>query len=249
MINKIFWENDKIGVLTTYLDSVMHSHWMIQLFIGIEEKISMVVKGELVEGNCIIVDKKIPHSITSKGNIQFSLIIEPTSDYAQQIDLKIKETGYYRGKNEGFHQLQSLGKQLVDNPSKQQYVTFMDELNNYLDIAVKPKKYDKRIEALLQLLATCDCDDHTIAMYAENVALSASRLSHLFKEQTGIPLKSYLVVHKMEKALEAILLGKSVTEASINAGFDSPSHFAATTKKMMGMPVTSSLKDSDFLKV
>ena len=38
-------------------------------------------------------------------------------------------------------------------------------------------------------------------------------------------------------------------EAALNAGFDSPSHFASTVKRMMGLPARSTVKDSEFLKV
>lgn len=35
------------------------------------------------------------------------------------------------------------------------------------------------------------CDKHSISSFANKVSLSSSRLSHLFKEQAGLPLKSY----------------------------------------------------------
>ena len=89
----------------------------------------------------------------------------------------------------------------------------------------------------------------TLFIHHHNVFLSSSRLSHLFKEQTGIPLKSYIILHQMERAFDELFAGKNITESSMIAGFDSPSHFASTVKKMMGMTVSLSLKDSEFLKV
>lgn len=74
-------------------------------------------------------------------------------------------------------------------------------------------------------------------------------LSHLFREQTGVSLKSYILLHQMEKAFIELLNGATITQAAMEAGFDSPSHFAATVKRMMGMPARLSLKDSRFLKV
>ena len=99
------------------------------------------------------------------------------------------------------------------------------------------------------LLKKCDCYDHTIAAFAKQVSLSPSRLSHLFREQVGVPLKSYIVLHQTEKAFAALLGGASITDAAMLAGFDSPSHFAATVKKLMGQPASKVTKDSEFLKV
>ncbi len=57
----------------------------------------------------------------------------------------------------------------------------MEMLNNYLNIPITLKNYDDRITELLNLLRTCNCDNHTISSFADKVSLSASRLSHLFK--------------------------------------------------------------------
>lgn len=65
----------------------------------------------------------------------------------------------------------------------------------------------------------------------------------------GVPLKSYIQFHQMQTAFLALLNGKNITEAAMLAGFDSPSHFATVTKKMMGMPASISVKNSVFLKV
>ena len=93
------------------------------------------------------------------------------------------------------------------------------------------------------------CMDHSVEKYAEELCVSTSRFSHLFSEQVGVSLKSYLTLHQLEKAYQEILGGSSITEAAMNAGFDSPSHFAATVKRLMGLPTRKALKDSRFLKV
>jgi len=46
----------------------------------------------------------------------------------------------------------------------------------------------------------------------------------------------------------AVNTKRNITDAALNAGFDSPSHFAATSKKLTGMSATNISKDSVFLK-
>lgn len=125
----------------------------------------------------------------------------------------------------------------------------MTLLDSYLHIPTIAKQYDDRITELLHLLDTCNCENHMIANFADEVALYTSRISHLFKEQLGIPLKSYILLHQMRCAFKELLIGSSITDASMLAGFDTPSHFASTVKRMMGMSVSLALKDSEFLKV
>ena len=101
----------------------------------------------------------------------------------------------------------------------------------------------------MAILEDCDCHEHAIEKYADTLCLSSSRLSHLFSEKTGISLKSYLTLHQLQRAFRAILQGSSITDAAMNAGFDSPSHFASTAKRLMGLPARATVKDSEFLKV
>ncbi|CZR98033.1 MULTISPECIES: helix-turn-helix domain-containing protein [unclassified Clostridioides] len=249
IINKIFWQEDRISMITNHLEADKHSHWMLQLFIGIEDSIEITVNEKLVKCNCIVVDKNISHSFSARKKVYYSALIEPTSIFAEQLTSKMNDFGYWICEKDGLDELRQQGTFLIYQSSEEQYLKFMKMLNNYLNFPETIKYYDDRITELLQLLHTCNCDNHTISNFADKVALSASRLSHLFKEQIGIPLKSYILLHQMECAFGELLSGKNVTEASMIAGFDTPSHLAGTVKRMMGMPVSLSLKDSEFLKV
>lgn len=74
------------------------------------------------------------------------------------------------------------------------------------------------------------------------VCLSESRFSHLFKENTGLSFSHYLVILKMRKFYEGYLAGRNITDAAINAGFSSSSHFAEVCRRQFGISF------SDFAK-
>ncbi len=96
------------------------------------------------------------------------------------------------------------------------------------------------------------CEDIAVELQkrlTSAISRGESRLSHLFKEETGIPLKSYIVLHKLLRAYENIFDGESITAAAIAAGFDSAAHLAFTNKKMTGMSARGIMKESRFLKV
>jgi AraC family transcriptional regulator of arabinose operon len=61
---------------------------------------------------------------------------------------------------------------------------------------------DRRILAVLQAIEADP--SHSIAALACQVNLSTSRLSHLFKAQTGVSLQSVLTSRRMETALELL---------------------------------------------
>ncbi|WP_372238253.1 helix-turn-helix domain-containing protein [Paenibacillus sp. FSL R7-0273] len=108
---------------------------------------------------------------------------------------------------------------------------------------------DTRIQDLITLIRDCRDSEHSVGEFANQLGLSGSRLSHLFKENTGTSLSGYIVLHKLQKAVYLIFNGAPITEAAMEAGFDSPSHFAATSKRMLGMSAREIRRDSVFLKV
>ncbi|MBK6705703.1 MAG: helix-turn-helix transcriptional regulator [Caulobacteraceae bacterium] len=65
--------------------------------------------------------------------------------------------------------------------------------------------------------------------------ISASRLRHLFVEQTGLPFKTYLLWLRLTRAVERIAAGVSITEAAHDAGFSDSAHLSRTFRRMFGV--------------
>lgn len=244
---KIFWDKDNIAFIGNQVNSVEHSHCVLQAFLSLDEPLNVTVKNKQLSGKCIIVNKNVRHIFSCGNKIRLSVLIEPCSGFAKQLIEKFD--GDCLIFNDELEAIQHKAAALTDTDDKRQYIEFIQDFKQYLGIKDNADVSDERINQLLEILQNCNCYDHTIDGFANSVSLSSSRLSHLFREQIGVPLKSYILFHQLEKAFTALLNGTNITEAAMCAGFDSPSHFAATVKKWMGMSVSSSIKDSGFLKV
>lgn len=247
--NKIFWDTDRISMITNHINAKTHRHYMLQIFIGIEDMVDISINSQSIKCKFIVIDRNIPHSFSTNNKIYYSSLIDPTSVYAQKLMDIIGDNKYFVCDPVNYLQLLQQGKKLLYNSTKEEYEKFEQLINECLDISTNDKKYDARIIKVFQILNSCGYNNLRIADLADAVAISHSRLSHLFKEQTGIPLKSYILLHQLELVFIELFAGKNVTQASMLAGFDSPSHLASTVKRMMGMPVSLSLKNSEFLKV
>lgn len=231
VINKIFWDTDNISMITNHLDADIHSHLMLQLFVGIDDYVEIIINDIRIKCDVIIVNKNVAHSFSAKGKLYFSSIIDPTSVYGKKLIDKMGKRDFLIYDQIDTYELSRQVKRLLHNTNVEQYKHFYKYLLNYLELSMYKHTYDERISNIFQILDTCKCTDHSIKHLADNVFLSSSRLSHLFKEQTGIPLKSYIILHQMERAFDELFAGKNITKASMIAGFDSPSHFASTVKK------------------
>lgn len=67
------------------------------------------------------------------------------------------------------------------------------------------------------------------------VELSPERFRHLFRAQTGTPLKRWLRWARLRRAIEAVLAGASLTEAAHEAGFADGAHLSRTFRSMFGL--------------
>ncbi len=98
---------------------------------------------------------------------------------------------------------------------------------------------DRRVGIALALMRQSLGQKVTLELVAESVNLSASRLRHLFKEQTGMTpaqyIKSLRIREARELADETFL---SVKQIRFRIGINDASHFSRDFKNVYGATVT-----------
>ena len=101
---------------------------------------------------------------------------------------------------------------------------------------------DIRILAALRRMRDQPHRSHSMAELGACAGLSASRFLHLFKAETGVPLRRYRLWNRMGAAVAAFREGQSLTEAAHAAGFASSAHFSTAFRDMFGMMPSEFLK-------
>ena len=98
---------------------------------------------------------------------------------------------------------------------------------------------DRRVEAARQLLDKNLRQSPTLSELARSVNLSPSRLSHLFKIETGISLGHYVKRARMESARYLLATSfLSVKQIMVCVGINDVSHFARCFKEAYGVTPT-----------
>src|SRR5690606_40602140 len=108
---------------------------------------------------------------------------------------------------------------------------------------------DRRVERARRLLAARLDQPPPVQALAASVALSVSRLQHLFKQELGLSLSHYLLWRRVRATVQRVQAGISLTEAALHAGFADSAHFSRTFRRMFGLPPSSLLKDSSTVQV
>jgi AraC family transcriptional regulator, arabinose operon regulatory protein len=97
-------------------------------------------------------------------------------------------------------------------------------------------RLDSRIETVLHILSDRMSEPIRIEELAASVRLSASRLSHLYKEGLGESILTTL--NRMRIRQAALLIrqaNRTATQAALDVGFQNYNHFAALFRKYMGV--------------
>ncbi|MFD2114312.1 helix-turn-helix domain-containing protein [Paenibacillus yanchengensis] len=247
----VFGADDHLLVISNTIDAEEHQHSFLQLTIALEKECVMDVAGQRFGCTGIIINSNVVHRLSGSGYPLLLLLIDSTSSLAVSFKRHINDQKYALLSPTTIMKVREhVQKEYVHVTDSASYSTFLMQMLAILGVEfIDTTIVDDRIKAFITLLKDCSDADHSVSLYAQKIGLSNSRLSHLFKENTGISLSGYIVLHKLQKAVYYIFQGLSITEAAMSAGFDSPSHLATTSKKLLGMTARDIRKDSVFLQV
>lgn len=226
-MSKIIFEDEYVIVIPSFKEVLPHKHSFYHLFwIGDNAEKLYVVGG------------KMRHVMPPLPQCKAFLMIDPTSCIAEKIDKLLGS-----GKPEIIDLVKGLEiTNKTDEDIRQNVRTCLIENNLLTNIVDYDEVEDYRVVKLLKEIREYKHLEQSIQEIADKYGISDSRLSHAFKECKGISLKGYLNIKQMQYAYKLIMEGKSITYASLEAGFSSPAHLAAICKKQMGISISMVLK-------
>ncbi|GMA65156.1 AraC family transcriptional regulator [Alicyclobacillus fastidiosus] len=98
---------------------------------------------------------------------------------------------------------------------------------------------DPRVEEVLQLMSQRFSEGISVDMLAKQVGLSASRLSHIFKQQVGESIIECLIKLRLRHASRLLeRTTEQISEISDLCGFQSPYYFTRKFREHYGMSPT-----------
>lgn len=79
-------------------------------------------------------------------------------------------------------------------------------------------------------------DGVRLADLAGEVGISASRLGHLFAAELGLPYGAYVRWARLQKVVESLRAGSTLTEAAHAGGFTDSAHMTRMCRQVFGIP-------------
>jgi AraC-like DNA-binding protein len=101
---------------------------------------------------------------------------------------------------------------------------------------VRPRSLDPRVRRIAAVLKREFAAPRRVAELAELVKLSEGRLTHLFSEEMGLPLRQYVLWLRVRDVVFSLAAGATLTKAAHDAGFSDSPHLSRTFRAMFGDP-------------
>ncbi|MBR4345314.1 MAG: helix-turn-helix transcriptional regulator [Oscillospiraceae bacterium] len=227
------FEYDHLLMRSEYRTPDIHSHLALHLIVGLGAGLHCTAAEKNFEADAVFIASDVPHTAYSPTGEMLVFLFDPASRYANEIDrMYLNGNRYFcpaAGQAEEIRALWAENRHSLGEADK--------AILAYLSLSRgREKPMDERVARVLAILRESEeVPEDAVGWLCDRVFLSRSRLSHLFKEDLGISLSRYLAWEKMRKGYILFQKYGNITEAALMAGFDSPSHFAATCRRMFGL--------------
>jgi len=231
-MSRLIFSDTYIAVIPSYEETGVHKHSMLHVFVG-DEILSLPPYGQ---GRIMVLEQNVEHE-RPQGRIRFFLFVDPTSAFAEKL-----RSEYLRGAAFCASETDQVEKEISEVELTEEGIRRFVIDHFGVECFVRRKSIDPRV---LRILNRCDHFQYLnikVKEIAREMNYSESLITHLFKRETGVSLKSYLLLRKVEFVWKQIASGKRITTAVMEGGFASPSHFSDTCKKLTGISAAEVLK-------
>ncbi|BBF43672.1 conserved protein [Lachnospiraceae bacterium KM106-2] len=236
-VSKIYRFRDYIMIGAEYRDPQLHKHLASHIMISLGEMMKWRVGNDEVMCRGIVIGPDVEHTGSMSKEGAIVLLFPGCGEYSRCLEERVLQgRAYLTLRDEAAIEAANIYKEAL--PGMNERILSLCGLDS-----IESPVYEERVRCVLDHIESIKTIPHSIMEdLAEISCLSKSRLSHLFKEQTGMTLHSYLAFQKLQKTHRYYREGMSLTDACLLAGFDSSSHCSSTCKRMFGISMTEVYK-------
>lgn len=237
-MTNIFYGVDHVLISGTCCDPDMHSHLMKHLLVSIDDDIEVIIENKKIKCRAMFIQSSVNHTIINTGSRMLLFLFDENTAVSSQMDEKyLRDVNYFLPDEVICEHLVNEASKITDKIDKLDYYNVYRRIMGYLYIDLSRNDInDFRVAKVIAALKSREgIYEDEFNDLSNIVQLSTSRMCHLFKEKTGISLKSYLLYLKIAKTYRYLFSGLNITDACMKAGFSSPSHFAVANRKYFGM--------------
>lgn len=216
-----------------------HSHYAIQLAIGVPDglRVQLGRHGEWQSCAAALFPSRATHTIDVNGcDMSVVLFIEPETPTGKALAERLKGGLELLDADTVNDAAQRLAQAWRVERSYDAVKAICVELVQQISQTSDREPSDPRVLAAIEYLRQRVDQPVTLAEVAKAANLSAERFRHLFVEETGMPLRTYVLWRRLLHVWTLLTNGETLSGAAHAAGFADSAHLSRTARTMFGLP-------------
>jgi AraC-like DNA-binding protein len=240
-------------MLVKDIEVKLHYHHAVQLVVSLDEPYRAILDHQGIDSTRgFLVDSNVPHACQSADATVLVISIDANSTRGNLLKQNLS--------NRKFALLDEIFSVEEIDRFSESYWKYRQGINTEFDPLYliqslcegknDAASFDERLQTAIDFIHQHINKTIHLNDIATHVGLSESRLRHLFSEQIGISITSYILWTRMKVALREMLKpGVTLSEAAYRANFSDHSYLTRTFKRMFGVSPSLLLRQSQFLQV
>ncbi len=216
-----------------------HAHYAIQLAIGVPSglRVQFGANGEWQDCAAALFPSRAVHSIDVNGCAMSTvLFIEPDTPEGKALATRLQGGLELLDASVVAPHAERLQRAWQVDKSYEAVRATCMALVQQLSGAAPRTPSDPRVLAAIEYLRQRVNESVTLPEVAAAVHLSPERFRHLFVEETGMPLRTYVLWRRLLHVWTLLMAGESLSAAAHAAGFADSAHLSRTARTMFGLP-------------
>ena len=216
-----------------------HSHYAIQLAIGAPAglRVQLGRHGEWKSCAAALVPSRATHTIDVNGcDLSVVLFMEPETPTGKALSARLQgglelfDADTVAGTARNLEQAWRVDRSY--DAVKAVCMQFLQQISH----AAPREPSDPRVLAAIEYLRQRVDQPVSLPEVARAANLSPERFRHLFVEQTGMPLRTYVLWRRLLHVWTLLMKGETLSGAAHAAGFADSAHLSRTARTMFGLP-------------
>jgi AraC family transcriptional regulator len=216
-----------------------HSHYSIQLAIGFPDglRVRLGPDGEWQSCTAALVPSRATHTIdVSECEMSTVLFIEPETPEGRALAARLHGGAELLDPEFASVAAQRLERAWRGQGSPEAVQAACMQLVHQLSGTAHREATDARVLAAIEFIRQRVDQPVSLREVAQAAHLSPERFRHLFVQETGMPLRTYVLWRRLLHVWTLLMSGESLSAAAHSAGFADSAHLSRTSRTMFGIP-------------
>lgn len=227
---QLYFTDEYISLLPGYSNVACHKHPMLHI-IASEEMIKAKILGRSICTRQLIIARNIKHEIVHLPFKTIVLFVVPYSSLEKELNRLLEGQNFYTSE-----------ELIPDFAGDEKCLT--EKVLDYWGLQANNVQLadDQRVRVIIEKFSNGEWLSDSVPGIAEKNHISVSRLEHVFKNETGITLKQYMLMSRLRNVYRLAIKGISLTEAALASGFNSSAHLSKIAHDMTGISISHVLE-------